>query len=575
MPIRKSGSAAALAFLVCGALHAQSQWPMFQADESHSGYLPVAIDVASIKLRWQKSITTKALNPATTSGDMVFVSEKASSSAAALRALNAADGTVAWTVSLGTPFSVNPPSYANGSVYLQTCNNSSDTWLRCYDAATGAKIFVVPHGAQWENYFAPTIKDGTVYIDGGTYGGMYAFDGTTGAQLWFNGLQQYDEWTPAVDATCAYSYVGGVFYAVKRSDGTTAYTITDPNYSWSGYSMNLAPVLGSMNEALVIYGGRLVSFDLSKQNIAYDVSGSFTGQPAVHGGVIYAVDGGTLYAIDEATGARLWSWSDVGKTLIGTVIVTDSHVFVRNPTRVHAVDPVLQTSVWNYKDSGAMSLGAGALFLARSDGTVTALEYAQLPSPHAVVPSRSHYVEAPITATIQGSGFQDGTTPTVKFAGVDATDVVVVDDATITCTVPANGPGVADVTVQNGVGSGTLANGFVFAPAAGIEGNVARGSTIDVTYFADPGDQIFAITGLPPLEDVPTPPFGGALGIVPFQVFFLLDHWPLGDFTVQLQIPNDPALAGFSFALQGLSGPALVGKEKNGAWTNCLELTIQ
>jgi outer membrane protein assembly factor BamB len=575
MPICKPGIASALVFVLCSAVRAQSQWPMFQADESHSGYLPVSVDVASIKLRWQKSVVTHAINPVTTSGDKIFVSEKVYNTSASLFALNASDGTVAWTTSVGSPFSVNPPSYANGNVYIQTCNHSADTYLRCYDAGTGAQVFIAPHSAQWESYLAPTIRDGVVYVNGGYYGGMYAFDGTTGAQLWFNGLQQYDEWTPAVDASYAYSYVGGVFYALNRSDGSTAFTITDPNYSWSGYSMNLAPVLGAMSEALVIYNGRLVSFDLVNQKVGWDVSGSFNGQPAVHGGVIYAVDGGTLYAIDEATGTRLWSWADLAKSLMGTVIVTDSHIFVRNSTRVHAVDPVQQTSVWNYKDSGAMTIGTGALFLARTDGTVTALEFAQLPSPHSVDPPRSHYVDPPVDATIHGSGFLDGTTPTVRFGGVDATNVSVVDDATITCTVPANGPGAVDVTVQNGVGGGTLADGFVFTPAAGVAGSVARGSTMQLTYYTDAGDEILAIAGFPPRQDVDVPPFGGTLGIVPFQILFLVRYWPFQDYTLNVDIPNDPALSGFSFALQGLCGPALVGPDKNGAWTNCLELTIQ
>lgn len=574
MQLRPAAIVFLLASLPAGA-RAQTTWPMFQADETHRGYVPVAVDVDSFKLRWQKSVSTKALNPVTTSGDKVFVTEQVYFVNGSLIALDTSDGSVAWTTSLGAPFSINPPSYDDGKVYVQTGDHASDTWLHCFSADDGSELFAAPHAAQWEHYLAPTIKDGVVYVNGGYYGGMYAFDGTSGAQLWFNGLMQYDTWTPAVDAEHAYAYVGGVFYALKRTDGTTDYSITDPHYSWSGYSMNLAPVLGDLKEALVIYNGRLMSFDLGQQTFGWDVAGAFTGQPALHAGIIYAVGGGELLALDEATGAVLWSWSDTGKTLIGTPIITDSHVFVRNATRVHAVDLVSQTSVWSYKDSGAMSLGASALFLARSDGTVTALEFAPVPSVHSIDPARTLYVDPPISATIHGTGFDDGTTPHVRFGGVDATDVVLVDDSTITCTLPANGPGATDVEVENGVGHDTLSSGFVFTPAVALSGSVERGASVDLTCYSRPGDQIFAVAGVPPKSSLPTPPFAGALEVLPFHVLFLLLNWPFEDFTLRLDVPDDPALAGLTFDLQALIGHGLVGTPKDGAWSNCLEVTIE
>ena len=64
-------------------------------------------------------------------------------------------------------------------------------------------MFQAPHSAQWERYYAPTIYDGSVYVNGGYYGGMYGFDAFGGAQQWFNSLPQYDEWTPAVEADLA------------------------------------------------------------------------------------------------------------------------------------------------------------------------------------------------------------------------------------------------------------------------------------------------------------------------------------------------------------------------------------
>ena len=566
----------AIALVIGRSVSAQQPWPMFQFDERHSGYLPIAVDVGSIKLRWQKTIGAQALNPVTISNDKVFVTQRSFHSSATLWAVDPGTGGILWSTPLGSPATVNPPSYADGRVYLQTVNHASDTYLRCYDADDGATVFIAPHAAQWESYLAPTIKDQVVYVNGGYFGGMYAFDAVAGTQLWFTGLPQYDKWTPAVDAGAAYSYVGGLFYALNRSDGTIAYQITDPNYSWVGYSMNLAPVLGGANNALVIYNGRLVSFDLLNKSIGYDVPGSFSGQPSVLAGVIYAVDGGELVALDELTGAELWSWGNPGKSLLGTVIVTDSHVFVRSSTTIYAVDPASRTSVWSYADSGDMSIGTGAIYLARSDGKLTALEFEQVPNPLRIDPPRSWFTDLPIDVTIHGAGFQDDTTtPVVRFGGGDATNVVVVDDATITCTAPPVGPGLVDVTVQNTFGVGTLHEGLIALPATDMTGNFFVGGSIDLTFYSEPNNDLLVLLGVPPAVSLRTPPYDGTLCILPFFVFFTLTNWPFEDLTMHLEIPDDPALSGLPFLLQALSGPVLFGHGKNGAWTNCLERTIE
>jgi hypothetical protein len=66
--------------------------------------------------------------------------------------------------------------------------------------------------------------------------------------------------------------------------------------------------------------------------------------------------------------------------------------------------------------------------------------------------------------TITGTNF--GAPVTVTFGGVAATSVVVVNTTTITAVTPAGAAGPVAVAVTNCGGTGTLANGFTFAPAA-------------------------------------------------------------------------------------------------------------
>lgn len=363
--------------LMTGGLHAAEPWPMYQGNPSHTGYLPMTLNPDEFSLRWEKQVGSFDLNPVTAADGKVFVSEIGYFNDPGLYTLDAEDGAVLWGLSFGDVYSVNPPSYGYGNVYIQTGNHSSDTYLRAYDAETGALVFRAPHYAQWERYYAPTIYDGKVYINGGYYGGMYAFDAYDGTQLWFLGLNQYDEWTPAVDETYAYAYTGEYspkLSVVDRLTGVVAYEIPDPNFVWNGWSMDLAPVLGSQNNVLAIHDGRLISFDLEDRAIGWELQRSFQGQPSVAAGVIYAIDAGAMTAWDEATAAMLWAWEPPESSLIaGNIIVTDSHVIAASDSHVYAVNLETHQSDWSYAASGHLSLGYGVLYIAGGTGELTAI----------------------------------------------------------------------------------------------------------------------------------------------------------------------------------------------------------
>jgi len=190
-----------------------------------------------------------------------------------------------------------------------------------------------------------------------------------------------------------------------------------------------------------------------------------------------------------------------------------------------------------------------------------------------VSPGRTRY-DAPTSVTISGAAFSAGSGTTVSVGGASASNVVVVDDATITCDFPGGLPGPADVVVSNNHGAGAFANGFVYTPAITIEGDATLGATITIHDLCDPGDGIFAVLGLPPQVSIPTPPFGGDLAIVPFHYFFYVTTWPFDSFDVPATIPNDPALSGVDVLLQSLIGAKLTTPPKQGHWTNCAVLSI-
>ena len=351
-----------------------SAWTTYQNNSSHTGYVPVQLGPSSFHVRWQTALNNP-LNPVTVGDGKVFVSTVGYFSGQLLYTLDSNDGHVLWSHDFGSIFSVNPPAYFDHKVYVQTGNHANDTYLRAFDANTGNLIFQSAHAAQWERYFAATIFENVVYVNGGYFGGMYAFDAQSGQQTWFDQLDQYDQWTPAVNADAVYAYVGGKLTAADKTTGSILYEITDPGFSWSGWAMNLAPVLGDFNDLLVINGGRLVRFDLASRSIAYALPGDFSGEPSVAKGYIYAVASNSLISRDEQTGALQWSWiPETPDTLIGTMIVTDSHVLISGQNNTYAVNLVTHLTDWTYPASGALALSDGVLYIAGTNGTVVAID---------------------------------------------------------------------------------------------------------------------------------------------------------------------------------------------------------
>lgn len=362
-------------------------WPMYQADIAHTGYRPAFLDPGSFTPRWSRTVGSGlALNPVTAADGMVFCSLVGYFPPAGtqqLFALSAADGATLWSTGYGSVFSVNPPSYAYGNVYVQTGNHSTDTYLHALDAASGTPIFSAPHSAQWERYYAPTVSLGKVYVNGGTYGGMYQFDAFSGTMGWFNGsLPQYDEWTPALDDSNAYAYLGEYapgLYVVSRATGALRFSILDAGFGWNGWSMDGTAVVCGNGDVIAIQAGRLLCFNVPTHQLRWQLARAFNGQPSFAFGVIYAIDGGHLVAIDEATHTDLWSWTPPAGSLTGAMIVTDSHVFASTASTTFAVSLATRQSEWSYPAGGALALGNHALYVATSGGVLHAIDVADRP----------------------------------------------------------------------------------------------------------------------------------------------------------------------------------------------------
>jgi hypothetical protein len=219
------------------------EWTTYQGNASHTGFNPVAMDTRVFQELWTKTVSTAALNPVTAGDGKVFITTNAYFGVQEAKSLDARAGTELWSYNFGGIHSVDPPAYANGTVYLQT-GGHGDSFLWAFDATTGSVRARTAYLNQWSRYFAPVVVGSSVYVAGGYYGGMYAFNTTDVSQRWFASLNQYDQFTPAVKDGLVYAYTGSYQPKLTVADaatGAVAYEIADPGFVRDGWSMNTAP----------------------------------------------------------------------------------------------------------------------------------------------------------------------------------------------------------------------------------------------------------------------------------------------------------------------------------------------
>ncbi len=305
-------------------------WSTHQGNARHNGYQALTLHDGMPALALNVE-TTAATSPVVFGdGHLFYTSGKS------LAAVDVISGAEAWRHTFDSAFSVNPPAFFDSRVYVQTGNHGSDTWLRAYSSTSGDLIFESPHEAQWESYLAPTVFGDHVYINGGYYGGAYSFDRISGAQQWFSDLPQFDRWTPAVEETRVYAYVYGMLKVLDRATGLEVGSIQDPLYSWNGWSVRMAPLLGGYGNVIACQAGHMVNFEVASLSVWWTRPGCSALNPASANGLVFFSDSNILTAVNELTGQTVWT-REFTSSLQGNIIATRSHVIVSDATQTHLV----------------------------------------------------------------------------------------------------------------------------------------------------------------------------------------------------------------------------------------------
>ena len=95
--------------------------------------------------------------------------------------------------------------------------------------------------------------------------------------------------------------------------------------------------------------------------------------PSVAQGVVYAVNNGAMEARDEMTGDLLWNWTSPEDSLRSPMIVSKTHVIACTDDNTYTIEILSRESDWSYPASGYLSLGNDTLYIAGSNGLLTAI----------------------------------------------------------------------------------------------------------------------------------------------------------------------------------------------------------
>ena len=367
-------------------------WSTFQGNSTHTGYVPVTLDHRQFTTRWRRSsgvgLVSDMANIATAKGRF-YASTSPWRGDSSLSAYNEHDGSRIWShdfSGLRHP-SANPPMVDNDVVYL-VAGQQDSTGLYALNAADGSVHFSAPMRSQWENFLAPTAGVEGIYTNGGTYGGMYAFDRTGQTLFPFKQLEQFHLWTPAVDEYGVYAYTGVYLRVFHPSTGALLREIRNPDVKTINGWVNGAPVVGATGSIFAIgelsyFSIRgnytLLHFNLEENTIDWQtLAAGYTGNPAYHDRNLYIANNNPfqLEVRDEISGALLWKWAPPlisDSVFVGEVLLTKNLVFVSTDKMVYAIDINSHKEVWSYPVSGHLALSKNGILYIQNETTLVAI----------------------------------------------------------------------------------------------------------------------------------------------------------------------------------------------------------
>ena len=232
-----------------------------------------------------------------------------------MTALNEYNGATLWSIPTPSPWSINPATYDNGQVFLETITGNEVGQLWSLNPATGATTWVSPLVVNGTASTPPTIANGAIYCRRRRVRRPVRLQRVDGASLFTAGTAQYDQWTPAYYNGKVYTWIGGTFAEDNAATGATDWSLS--------LRLELERLFDEHrpgrrnNDAFVVGTTGLFAVNLTTDAASWSIADTgFSGSPAVAGNIVYAIHGTQVNAYDVTTG-RSRALSTPAKRLSG------------------------------------------------------------------------------------------------------------------------------------------------------------------------------------------------------------------------------------------------------------------
>ena len=253
---------------------------VFGGEPARTGTMPGPGVSADPVVIWRHMLGGESTIASAAVGEGLIVVTNSSS----LVALDQATGDERWQVAIVASYST--PIIYSGKVYIGTVGDG----LKAFDVANGAEVWTFRTGAIATNpeipaddiESSPVIVDGTLFIGGGYYGGLFALDPETGVEKWRFDTHGETWASPAVADGVVYIPTQGLRDAYPDDPTPSALYAVDAKTGEQIWSFPLGPSDSSYSTPAVSDG--LVVFGATHED----------------------TETGTYLAIDTATGVERW-----------------------------------------------------------------------------------------------------------------------------------------------------------------------------------------------------------------------------------------------------------------------------
>lgn len=347
-------------------------WPMYQGNPQHSGYVARTLQIDRAAPLWSthtqyggpNGIYPSAISGTLISDGMVITTPGTYfQRSAPMVSQDIRTGQVLWSVDFGSVFSVSPPAVDQGMIYVL-----AGSYLHAFQL-DGTFLWRSPYADQASRTLGPIVVDGSVYFNGGNYGGLYSMSAQDGLTQWFATLPQMDGWAPTWYDGNVVTFTNELD-ALNSSNGVVASHVTLTN-GWQIGRDNQAPVVAH-GFAYVGYGS-LYAFDIANQQLAWTTPLAVQSQISTDNRSLYAIVAGAIDVLDPADGGVQWSWTPAaGATLNSNILITASHVLVGDSNATYVINLQTHALDYTFAAAGALSYGADTLVISGTDGTVSA-----------------------------------------------------------------------------------------------------------------------------------------------------------------------------------------------------------